>query len=283
MQQNGSFGGSGDDLYYAAGSDDFAAYVWKVPSLESLKNRRRNLTGAQSESEWIVSPSDVPLIGTHSFLVTGLRADETATGFRDEDEYEIIVPPTITSPQRLYQHRSIVNTALFHPTLPLLYTCGIEKVIRVHSSIPSASSSSAVVEWIPRQKDQWDTRDDAEEQEDSYGMFPSESTSASTTFEEPWRAISARRENLRTLEIFDSYLEDDVEPLWGAKDSDDSESSGDEDAVLYEGAEYDDLERLARDFPEYDSDDPGAGGRGDDGEEDWEQDEDSGVDQDDYP
>ena len=289
-RQNGSFGGSGDNLYYAAGSDDFAAYVWKVPPLESLKERGRNLTGAESESEWVNPSSAVPLIGRSSSCDTVLRADGIATGFRDENEYEIIVPPTITSPQRLYQHRSIVNTALFHPTLPLLYTCGIEKVIRVHSSIPPPSSASTVVDWIPRTKDQWDTRDDAEEQEDSYGMFPSESTPAATTFEEPWRAVSARRENLRTLEIFDSYLEDDVEPLWGAKDSDDSESSGDLDAVLYEGREYDDLERLARDFPEYDSDDPGAGGRGDDGdrnegmgEEDWEDDEDSGVDQDDYP
>lgn len=43
--KHGSFGGPvgaspGDGLLYAAGSDDFRAYVWKVPSLEALRKQR---------------------------------------------------------------------------------------------------------------------------------------------------------------------------------------------------------------------------------------------------
>lgn len=203
-----------------------------------------------------------------------------------EDGLQIIVPPSITSPQRLYQHRSIVNTALFHPTLPLLYTCGIEKVIRVHSSILSSPfpKNDTVAEWIPRERriDSFVSMKD-EEKEDPLGKLPSEIDSPTSS----WRIASSRRENRRTLDLFDSYLSDDVEPLWGASINydDDSEDSNDPEAYLYEGAEYDDLERLARDFPEYDSDDPGANGRGDDGSPvDWGFDEnDSGVDQDEYP
>lgn len=41
------------------------------------------------------------------------------------------MPSSILTP-----HRSIVNTALFHPSLPLLFTSGIEKTILVHSPTP---------------------------------------------------------------------------------------------------------------------------------------------------
>ena len=41
--QHGSFGGPGlsSDEYYTAGSDDFRAYVWKVPDVEELREKRR--------------------------------------------------------------------------------------------------------------------------------------------------------------------------------------------------------------------------------------------------
>ncbi|KAG8927233.1 hypothetical protein FRC01_007782 [Tulasnella sp. 417] len=42
----------------------------------------------------------------------------------------------------LFGHSSIINTALFHPTLPLLATSGIERFIRLHRPFHAPSSSS---------------------------------------------------------------------------------------------------------------------------------------------
>jgi hypothetical protein len=43
--QHGSFGGPSltRDSYYAAGSDDFRGYVWKIPDLADLAARRREV------------------------------------------------------------------------------------------------------------------------------------------------------------------------------------------------------------------------------------------------
>ena len=222
------------------------------------------------------------LISVRSSLLADLQRSEArqltrgAIGIHDILDREIYVPTTIEEPQRLYQHRSIVNTALFHPTLPLLYTCGIEKVIRVHSTSPSASSRPAEQDvsgeggegedreeagkWIPREK-RIDDDKESDVEEDAQGMLPSEATLPLDV----WQQISSRRENLRTLELFDSYLLDDVEPLW-LRDNEELDS---EDGMFLNGEEA----RLALDFPEYDSDNPGAGGRGDDDDawisEDW--------------
>lgn len=48
--------------------------------------------------------------------------------------------PTLVSPASsvLTGHRSVVNTALFHPTLPLLYTAGVERIIVQHG--PASTS-----------------------------------------------------------------------------------------------------------------------------------------------
>lgn len=45
----------------------------------------------------------------------------------------IIVPiPLFT----LKSHRSIVNSLIFHPHLPLIYTAGVEKLVRIFSPFP---------------------------------------------------------------------------------------------------------------------------------------------------
>jgi len=36
----------------------------------------------------------------------------------------------------LKSHRSIVNSLLFHPHLPLIYTAGVEKLVRMFSPFP---------------------------------------------------------------------------------------------------------------------------------------------------
>ncbi|GAA6033883.1 hypothetical protein JCM8097_000385 [Rhodosporidiobolus ruineniae] len=120
--KHGSFGGGpgaapGSGLYYGAGSDDFKAYVWEVPSVERMREQRREV--AMSE-------------------LSGMGYSSSSS------PNTTILPASIsTSSSILTGHRSIVNTALFHPTLPILYTSGVEKVIVRHS--PASSSSSTLL------------------------------------------------------------------------------------------------------------------------------------------
>lgn len=62
--QHGSFGGPGlpADEYYTAGSDDFRAYVWKVPRVEELKEIRR-VVGKTSWVETVNESNDLRLHG----------------------------------------------------------------------------------------------------------------------------------------------------------------------------------------------------------------------------
>lgn len=48
--KHGSFGGPGleTDILYAAGSDDFRGYVWKIPPLSVLEEQRKIF----SVNEW---------------------------------------------------------------------------------------------------------------------------------------------------------------------------------------------------------------------------------------
>ncbi|GAA6013449.1 hypothetical protein JCM10207_008850 [Rhodosporidiobolus poonsookiae] len=123
--KHGSFGGgpgatAGSGLYYAAGSDDFKAYAWEVPSVEALK-------AAVQE----VSLSDLNGIG--------YMCMSPKPGY-------CTLPASISTPSSILTgNRSIVNSALFHPTLPLVFTSGVEKTIVRHSaSCPSSILSSAV-------------------------------------------------------------------------------------------------------------------------------------------
>jgi WD repeat-containing protein 22 len=53
--QHGSFGGPGldSDQFYCAGSEDFRAYVWKVPELSKLAERRIEISSLDwSTQEW---------------------------------------------------------------------------------------------------------------------------------------------------------------------------------------------------------------------------------------
>lgn len=53
-RQHGSFGGFGSDRdsYFAVGSDDFRAYLWKIPDEHELLERRRVVEGW----EWFGTP-----------------------------------------------------------------------------------------------------------------------------------------------------------------------------------------------------------------------------------
>lgn len=52
QSQHGSFGGPGliEDEYYAAGSDDFRGYVWKIPPVAALTEERRVIAAREWNS-----------------------------------------------------------------------------------------------------------------------------------------------------------------------------------------------------------------------------------------
>lgn len=83
--------------------------------------------------------------------------DEDDDAWETHDDTELsmdpCIPAQLDTPEAIVTgHRSIVNTALFHPTLPLLFTSGIEKHILAHRSQRFTSSVSAGPSWkfVPR-------------------------------------------------------------------------------------------------------------------------------------
>lgn len=116
--KHGSFGGPSlnSDAYYAAGSDDFRGYVWKIPETSVLTEQRRE-------------------IGVDSWLLEGDETIAFAKSSR-ETRYQ---PVALSRPLcRLSGHKSIVNSVLFHPSLLHIATAGIERHIILHS--PTKSS-----------------------------------------------------------------------------------------------------------------------------------------------
>ncbi|KAG9031626.1 hypothetical protein FRB95_002493 [Tulasnella sp. JGI-2019a] len=115
--KHGSFGGD----HYAAGSDDFRGYIWKVPPTAYLLDRRRKMT----EDEWSA----------------GEGCSTGSIGYSLSRKEAPVVPREISTPSsRVGGHKSIVNTALFHPHLPILATAGIESHICLHRPFSASIS-----------------------------------------------------------------------------------------------------------------------------------------------
>ncbi|KAI0365711.1 WD40 repeat-like protein [Pilatotrama ljubarskyi] len=115
--KHASFGGFGSDRdsYFALGSDDFRAYLWKIPEDAALLEGRTVV----EHSEWERRP----------------RPGEI--GYAESHMAPRYVPVELSIPHaRLTGHDSIVNTALIHPDRPYLLTAGIERYIRLHSPTP---------------------------------------------------------------------------------------------------------------------------------------------------
>ncbi|GAA5834177.1 hypothetical protein JCM3766R1_004481 [Sporobolomyces carnicolor] len=223
--KHGSFGGGpgardGQGLFYAAGSDDFGVYIWEVPRREALE--KGGTTASFATGEW---PSNAAGTG----YLAPSRAGEPAS---------LTFPQSINTPTSVLRtHRSIPNTTLYHPSLPYLYTCGVEKVIVRHS--PATSSSSRLrsrSKWsftprIPRAEPAsflsslFGAADPGEEPE----LLPGETEEA--------RETRLRQEETAVLEYFDELIisESDFEGVWrDAKEGEvdgivDEESSDDSD------------------------------------------------------
>ncbi|KAI0763562.1 WD40 repeat-like protein [Trametes elegans] len=132
--KHGSFGGfsSDRDSYFAVGSDDFRAYLWKIPDEHELLERRRVVEGW----EWFGNPLPGEIGYTESHL---------------KPRY---VPIELAVPHaRLTGHASIVNTALIHPDRPYLLTAGIERFIRLHSPTSVTPSTEPLGETERRVRD----------------------------------------------------------------------------------------------------------------------------------
>ncbi|KAG8857335.1 hypothetical protein FRB96_005822 [Tulasnella sp. 330] len=107
--KHGSFSGS----FYTTGSDDFRAYIWKIPPTAYLLDRRRQM----SIEEW----------------KEGQGGSAVVVGYCNSWNEPPLIPEEISAPTcRTGGHRSIVNTSLFHPHLPILATAGIESHICLH-------------------------------------------------------------------------------------------------------------------------------------------------------
>ncbi|KAH7340637.1 WD40-repeat-containing domain protein [Rhizoctonia solani] len=153
--KHGSFGGAGlglpEDSIYCAGSDDFRVYAWAIPSGDALRQTARCL-----KSELWLSETDASHMGTYSQRVVNLILPtflwffllHWSIGFVTPDDLRIVsVPPCLSQPDFwLGGHRSVVNTAAFHPTLPLIFTSGVENHIQLHSvrPLPGSQLSEAV-------------------------------------------------------------------------------------------------------------------------------------------
>ncbi|KAF9061447.1 WD40-repeat-containing domain protein [Rhodocollybia butyracea] len=120
--KHGCFGSpglvSGDD-YYCSGSDNFCAYLWKIPSVEHLVEERKEI----SSHEWQLSK------GNTVAFTAGLESPK-------------FIPTEISTPSAILKgHNSIVNTTLIHPYFPLILTAGIERTVTLHSPLPSCPFS----------------------------------------------------------------------------------------------------------------------------------------------
>lgn len=125
-----------NELHYFAGSDNNTAYGWKIPSLEELQ-----------QSQTIYWKSSSPQTQSNIPEITVLSNQTSLV----PDAYRLIDPLHINKPVfTLRNHRSIVNSVVCHPTLPIIVTAGVQKTVSIwspHSTPPSPLSQSQIEEW----------------------------------------------------------------------------------------------------------------------------------------
>lgn len=92
-----------------------SAYGWILPETEDLLNNRKF--------------SSYPMVGS--------KSDDTLTApimFACNESKSIEPLKVKKASYKLGPHRSIVNSVVSHPHLPILVTAGVEKVVRLWSS-----------------------------------------------------------------------------------------------------------------------------------------------------
>ncbi|KAF5343245.1 hypothetical protein D9758_013413 [Tetrapyrgos nigripes] len=140
--------GDADANYYAAGSDDFRGYVWKVPGVDKLTGMREVLNErmAMEKLMALTGSSEGGLESPAGGLGVGFISSnpDFKNLARDESgKHSVCAPVELDCPCTVLEgHKSIANTVLFHPSFPLILTTGIERYIYVHS--PSKSNPFCV-------------------------------------------------------------------------------------------------------------------------------------------
>ncbi|GAA5901313.1 WD40 repeat domain-containing protein [Sporobolomyces salmoneus] len=262
--KHGSFGGGpdareGQGLFYAAGSDDFGVYIWEVPSRDRMEKGRT--TSSFEKGDW---PNEVDVIGEtppqttfdiyeliEGRLIAGYLAPSSSTS-----PASLTFPHSINAPSSVLRtHRSIPNTTLFHPKLPYLYSCGVEKVIVRHSPATTSRSRTDSAKWsfAPRTPR-------AEPASFLSSLFgPTDSGQPTSLLpgesEEAWEN-RLRKEETEVLEYFDELIsgEMDFEGVWrdakegeidgvNEESSDDDDGGDEEDSEDFSGGEEEE-ERL---------------------------------------
>jgi len=133
--------------------------------------------------------------------------------------------PTELSPvASLGPFQSIINSAVCHPRLPLLFTAGVEKVIRVHSPLELPGSNAAAVSDGP--PDASASVDDATVRR----VARHRTIRADTPQAREWAdELAAREEDEETLELFATLaIESRVRSLHFQSESDDSAEESDD-------------------------------------------------------
>ncbi|KAK4050318.1 hypothetical protein OIO90_005111 [Microbotryomycetes sp. JL221] len=210
--KHSSFGQAGNKLYLTAGSDDFNAYVWQLPSVDVMRQQREMIDLAEPPGS---SRDDVE----SNLFLSSKQANEATR------PCSINVASSILS-----GHRGIVNTSLFHPTLPLIFTSGIEKLIQIHSN-HSFSKRNLNLPSVPRFKPRrprpgsprllWLDEDDDEDDDEEYEFM-------ATNKDNEIGVDKEYRESRKVLEHFDLLMrleQMDQQGMNVGGDSDDDDSS----------------------------------------------------------
>jgi hypothetical protein len=114
LQSMAMFPKRGNTNVFAAGSDDYRAYAWEIPPVDILMDYRKPLR-------------------PYSYWNSGKMSDV----YYVTNAGEAYLPAQITAESFVCSnHRSIVNSVLFHPRLPMVATAGVEKVVRLFSPFP---------------------------------------------------------------------------------------------------------------------------------------------------
>ncbi|CAI2161797.1 15510_t:CDS:10, partial [Funneliformis geosporum] len=177
--KQGHFGGPNGE-YFLCGSDDFRVYIWKVPEIETM----------------LKNPS--------------LKNIDEINFINDDVKMS---PFNNSTPQYVLDgHRSIVNSVIWHPHFPLIFSSGVEKIIKVHSAFPFSNKDyEPKVPQPPRPK----FRQVTANHRSAYSSSP---------YDEPEENME---EDPLTLRFFDLMLvtEEHYDPYWGNDSSDSSDLS----------------------------------------------------------
>lgn len=165
--KHGSFARWGDEIFYAAGSDDFRGYGWKIPEAETLKEMREvkewrellmsTIDGGRDDIREFQAFCRLALRAICRFR-SGSKFAETSfspifyvlridyvhhsNGSRTYPQHQMqhfysVLPTEISTPHfTLEGSKSITNSVQCHPTLPFIATSGVERLVRIYSCVP---------------------------------------------------------------------------------------------------------------------------------------------------